>query len=127
MICSGILFAALVSQQVMLSPALPPAGESPWQRLHLLDETLRIPFGDDWGGETHFGFRFDRLDVGVFARAWAEGLCDRADCVNRGIHAGAEVKVNLAPSLDVGLEVGAYRGAPQRAGALILPRARLKF
>ena len=70
MICSGILFAALVSQQVMLSPALPPAGESPWQRLHLLDETLRIPFGDDWGGETHFGFRFDRLDVGVFARAW---------------------------------------------------------
>jgi hypothetical protein len=123
----GILVAALLSQQVTLSPPSAPIEEGPPARLHLLEETLRIPFGEDWGGETHLGFRFDRLDVGLFARAWSEAPCLRPDCADRGVHAGAEVKVNLGPALDVGLDVGAYRGSTQRTGTLILPRARLKF
>jgi hypothetical protein len=40
---------------------------------------------------------------------------------------GAEVKVNVTPALDVGLELGAGRNATQRGGSMILPRLRLKF
>jgi hypothetical protein len=122
-----LLCAAIVAQQLTLAPAPPPVGAD-WlgKRLHLLDESLRDPF-QDWGGETHYFVRFNRLDVGVFARAWAESICDRPDCAERGVHAGAEAKVNVTPALDVGLDVGAARGATQRTGSMTLMRLRLKF
>src|SRR2546423_806389 len=124
---AALLCAAVVGQQLMLAPT-PPVAEPDWLgRLHLLHESLRVPFGEDWGGETHYFLRFNRLDVGVFARAWAETICDRPDCIGRGVYGGAEVKVNVTPSLDVGLDVGGARGATQRAGSMILPRLRLKF
>ena len=122
------LSAVILAQQLTLPPASPLlATESPWSRLHLLEESLRVPYGDDWGGEVHYYFRFNRLDVGAFARAWSEAICDRPDCVGRAVQAGAEVKVNVTPALDVGLDVGGARGATQRTGSIILPRLRLKF
>jgi hypothetical protein len=122
------LTAVILAQQLTLPPAPPLLGaESPWTKLHLLEESLRVPYGDDWGGEVHYYFRFNRLDVGAFARAWSEAICDRPDCVGRAVQAGAEVKVNVTPVLDVGLDVGGARGATQRTGSIILPRLRLKF
>ena len=124
---AALFWAAVVTQQLMLAPTPPLVGPDWPGRLHLLDESLRVPFGEDWGGETHYFVRFNRLDVGIFARAWSEAICDRPDCVGRGLHAGAEVKVNVTPALDVGLDVGGARGATQRTGSMILPRLRLKF
>ncbi len=51
----------------MVLAALPGATLAAGQ-LTLLNETLRVPFGEDSGGETHYFVRFNRLDVGVFAR-----------------------------------------------------------
>jgi hypothetical protein len=113
------------AQDVTRAPA--PQADRAASRLHLLDETLRIPFGEDWGGETRFFARFKYLDVGVFARAWAETVCDRPDCGGRGVQAGAEIKANLTPALDVGLDLGVQRGSTERTGSVILPRLRMKF
>jgi hypothetical protein len=125
---AAVLCAVILAQQLTLPPAPPLRGaESPWARLHLLEESLHVPYGEDWGGEVHYYFRFNRLDVGAFARAWSEAICDRPDCVGRAVQAGAEVKVNVTPTLDVGLDVGGARGATQRTGSIILPRLRLKF
>ena len=128
MVVAALLGASLVAQQLTLAPT-PPAPQAEWfgARLHLLNETLRVPFGEDWGGETHYFLRFNRLDVGVFAKAWAEAICDRPDCPGRAVYGGAEVKVNVTPVLDVGLDVGAARSSTQRAGSMILPRLRMKF
>lgn len=121
-----LLWVAVGAQEVTRAPA-PPQADQAASRLHLLDETLRIPFGEDWGGETRFFARFKYLDVGVFARAWAESVCDRPDCGGRGVQAGAEIKTNVTPSLDVGLEVGVQRGSTERTGSIIMPRLRMKF
>jgi hypothetical protein len=128
MILAVLLGATLVAEQLTLPPAPPPA-RNDWaaSRLHLLDETLRVPFGEDWGGETHYFFRFNRLDVGVFARAWSDAVCDRPDCAGRAVFGGAEVKVNVTPTLDVGLDIGATRDGTQRTSSTILPHLRLKF
>ncbi len=114
------------AQQLTLPPAAPQADRPAW-RLHLLDETLRVPFAEDWGGETRLFSRFGRLDVGVFARAWAETVCDRPDCAGRAIHAGAQTNLNVTPALDVGFDFGVHRGASERTGSLVLSRVRLKF
>jgi len=111
----------------MALPAAPPQADQPRWRLHLLDETLRVPFGEDWGGETRFFARFGSLDIGVFARAWSETVCDRPDCAGRAVQVGAEAKVNVTPALDVGLELGAQRGSTERTGSIIMPRLRMKF
>jgi hypothetical protein len=128
MILAALLGAAVLVQQLTLAPT-PPPPRADWfgARLHLLEDSLRVPFGEDWGGDTHYFIRFNRLDVGVFARAWSEAICDRPDCPGRAVHAGAEVKVNVTPALDVGLDVGAARNSTQRTGSMILPRLRLKF
>lgn len=126
MLLHVLFWVAAGVQQLSLTPTLPQADRT-LSRLHLLEETLRVPFGGDWGGETHVFARFKNLDVGVFARAWSESVCDRPDCAGRGVHAGAEVKVNVTPAMDVGLDVGVHRGATERTGSLILPRLRLKF
>jgi len=125
---AAFLGAAVFAQQLTLTPT-PPPPRADWAgaRLHLLEETLRIPFGEDWGGETRAFARFGRLDVGVFARAWSEAVCDRPDCAGRAVQMGAEVKVNVTPALDVGLDLGVGRNATQRGGSMILPRLRLKF
>jgi hypothetical protein len=65
--------------------------------------------------------------VGIFAQAWSEAVCDRPDCAGRAVQAGAEVKVNVTPAHDVGLDLGAARNSTQRTGSIILPRLRLKF
>jgi hypothetical protein len=128
MIRAVLLGAILVGQQLMLSPVPPPVrADSFGAKLHLLEESLRVPFGEDWGGETHYFVRFGRLDVGAFARAWSESICDRPDCPGRALHAGAEVRVNVTPRLDVGLDVGAARSGTQRTGSMMLSRLRLKF
>ncbi len=125
---AALLGAALVAQQLTLAPAPPPIrADWPGARLHLLEEVLRVPFGEDWGGEVHYFVRFNRLDVGAFVRAWSEAICDRPDCPGRAVQGGAEVKVNVTPTLDVGLDLGPARNATQRAGSMILPRMRLKF
>lgn len=126
MLVQVLFWAAVGAQQLRLPPA-PPARDVPSRRLHLLDETLRVPFGEDWGGETRFFVRFGRLDVGAFARAWSELVCDRPDCPGRAVQVGGEVKLNVTPALDVGLDVGVQRNAIERSGALILPRLRMKF
>jgi len=122
-----LLFWATAGAQPLTLPAAPPRADQPAWRLHLLDETLRVPFGEDWGGETRLFTRFGALDVGVFARAWAETVCDRPDCAGRAIHAGAQTNLNVTPALDVGLDFGVHRGAAERTGSMVLSRLRLKF
>jgi hypothetical protein len=123
------LSAALFAQQLSLAPT-PPAPRSDWPgaRLHLLEESLRIPFGEDWGGEADYFLRFNRLDLGGFVRAWSQAVCDRPDCAGRSVQAGAAIRVKVAPALDVGVEVGALRdGTTQRTQPVVMPRLRLKF
>jgi hypothetical protein len=122
-------FAAVIVQQLTLAPSPPPVrGDWPGARLHLLEESLRVPFGEDWGGELHVFRRFNRLDVGGFVRAWSQQVCDRPDCPGRSLEGGAEVRVNVTPKLDVGLDVGALRdGVSRRSESTIMPRLRLKF
>ncbi|HXJ18710.1 MAG TPA: hypothetical protein VMT03_00645 [Polyangia bacterium] len=124
----ALLSAAVLVQQLAMAPT-PATVPTDWStRLHLLEETLRVPFGEDWGGETHYFMRFNRLDVGVFGRAWSQTVCDRPDCTGRSLSAGAEVKVDVTPALDVGLNAGAVRdGTTRGTGTIILPRLRLKF
>ena len=48
---TALLGTALVAQQLTLAPAPPPPrADWPGARLHLLNETLRVPFGEDWYG-----------------------------------------------------------------------------
>lgn len=130
---NGFWAAVVLAQQLTLAPVT-LAPESPalradrfGARLHLLEETLRVPFGEDWGGEMRYFVRYDRLSVGVFGRAWSEEVCDRADCRGRALQAGADLKISVTPTLDVGLDMSAVRSGRQRAGSMIGSRLRLKF
>lgn len=126
MIAHVLFWVVAAAPPLAVAPrATEPEGVA--SRLHLLDETLRVPFGDDWGGETHLFARFGHLDLGLFARAWSEAVCDRPDCAGRAVQAGAEVKMNLTPAFDVGFDFGVQRGSTERTGSLILPRLRAKF
>jgi hypothetical protein len=132
-ICCALsqLLAVLISQQLTLTPPVftpAPPPIDPVKRLHLLEETLRVPFGEDWGGETHIGLQLGSgIWIGTFVRAWAEAPCDRKDCPDRAVHAGAEVKVQMTPAVDLGVNAGAHRSSTQRTGSMILPRVRIKF
>jgi len=94
----------------------------------LFVDTLRVPFGADWGGET-FLYRpiNDRLSVGLFMRAWNEAICDRPSCQDRAVEGGVELRYQVKPGLDLGMGIGAQRGAGMRATPTVLPRVHLKF
>ncbi|MES1157655.1 MAG: hypothetical protein ABUL67_01020 [Haliangium ochraceum] len=99
--------------------ALPPG-------LRLLTESLRVPFGDDWGGEMRGSIEMDgRVSLGLFMKVWSEGVCDPHWCADRSIHMGADVRVRVTPRLD--LNLGYEQGKGPAAGRGPMLRARWKF
>lgn len=95
---------------------------------HLLVDTLRVPYGEDWGGDT-FLYRplNPRLAIGLTLRAWNEAICASPSCQDRAIEAGVELRYKVKPGLDLGVGVGAQRSAGVRPAPAVLPRLRLKF
>jgi hypothetical protein len=100
-------------------PRLPP---------HVFVETLRVPFGDDWGGETYLYTPLGhRLSFGLFMRGWNEAICDRLACAERTLESGVELRYQLRPGVDLGVGLGVQKGAGIRSAPAVLPRIHLKF
>ena len=94
-------------------------------RPHLFLETLRVPFGDDWGGETFMYTPLGRrLSLGLVLRAWNAGFCNHLTCIDRAIEAGVELRVRVKRGLDLGVGMGVQQGPAER---LVMPRLHLKF
>jgi hypothetical protein len=101
-----------------------PAGRPP----HLFIQTIRLPFGEDWGGEMFvFSPISRRLSVGLFMRAWNEATCSEPACPQRAIEGGVELRYRMTPGLDVGGSIGVQRGGNARGMPAVLPRIHLKF
>jgi hypothetical protein len=120
--------AAPAGSALELSP--PRLGEQDRSTLpfRLFVDTLRVPFGGDWGGETFLYTPInDRLSVGLFMRAWNEAICVSPSCQDRAVEAGVELRYQIKPGLDLGLGMGLQRGAGVRPAPSVLPRVHLKF
>ena len=120
--------AASASPDLALPESAPTLPDRALLPLHLLEETLRVPFGEDWGGET-FLYRLltPRLSLGLSMRAWSEAICDRPSCQERAIETGVELRYQVTPGLDVGVDMGVQRTGGARPVPAILPRVHLKF
>jgi hypothetical protein len=92
------------------------------RNLRLLHESLRVPFGDDWGGQIRGSLEFARrISVGAYMKSFADGVCDPHWCANRAVRAGVDVQIKVTPVFDVnvGYEAGVrgsylYRGPTLR-------------
>ena len=123
------LTAAVSSAVPDLKLAAPLAQERDGTTLshHLFSESLRVPFGDDWGGETFMYTPLGRrLSLGLLMRAWNAGFCNHLTCTDRALEAGLELRYRVKPGLDLGVGIGVQRaaGAP---GPAVLPRLHLNF
>jgi len=130
------LSLTMASALVVASPApdlmapAPGAGDAGQTALpfHLFNETLRVPFGGDWGGETFlFTDLGHRLSLGLFMRAWSEALCVTPSCDGRALEGGVELRYQVKPGVDIGVDVGAQRGGGVRSVPGVMPRVRVKF
>jgi|GEM_PF-6058643 len=119
-----------LGQPVPVVPRLPVAGDAAGGTLpfHLFTETLRVPFGGDWGGETFlYAPVGPRLSLGLFMRAWSEALCVSPSCEARALEAGVELRYQVKPGVDIGLDVSTQRSAGAAPTPTVLPRLRVKF
>ena len=116
-----------------LFPSLPPVPVTRGaggDRLpfHLFSETLRVPFGADWGGETFlYAPVAPRLSLGLFMRAWSEAPCVSPSCEARALEGGVELRYQVKPGVDIGLGVSTQRSAGTNPAPTVLPRLRVKF
>ena len=95
---------------------------------HLFIQTLRVPFGEDWGGEVFvYAPVARRLSVGVFMRAWNEATCTNPACPQRAIEGGVELRYRMKPGLELGGSIGVQRSGGARLPPAVLPRIHLKF
>jgi hypothetical protein len=95
---------------------------------HLFLESLRVPFGDDWGGETFMSTPLGRgLSLGLLMRAWNAGFCNHLTCTDRAVEAGVELRYRVKPGLDLGVGIGMQRAAGPQPVPTVMPRLRLRF
>ena len=119
---------AAPAPDLRLSAPLALARDETLLPAHLLIETLRAPFGDGWGGETHLHVPIaHRLSLGLFMRGWSEAICDRPACAERAVESGVELQYQLKPGLDLGVGMGVQKGSGARSAPAVLPRIHLKF
>jgi len=60
-------------------------------------------------------------------RAWNEAMCVNTSCQDRAVEAGVELRYQVRPGQDLGVGMGAQRGAGVRPAPTVLPRVHLKF
>ena len=95
--------------------------------LHLLIETLRVPFAADWGGEMRARIAMGgRLSFGAFMKAWSEGVCVPGhSCQELSIHSGVDTRFRVTPSFDLNLGYEIGRGPATGRGPML--RLRWNF
>jgi hypothetical protein len=111
-----------------LSPPLVEQTDRPVGPPRLFIQTLRVPFGEDWGGEMFAYIPISRrLSVGLFMQAWNEAICSEPACPQRAIEGGVELRYRMKPGLDLGGSIGVQRSGDARGTPAVLPRIHLKF
>ena len=101
---SFLMLAALTAAAPSTGPdlklraPLAPEQDGTLLRPHLFLETLRVPFGDDWGGETFMYTPLGRrLSLGLLMSAWNAGFCNHLTCTDRAIEGGVELRSATEP------------------------------
>ena len=125
---TALATASFAAPDLRLSAPLAEERDGTMLRPHLFIDTLRVPFGDDWGGETFLYTPLGhRLSLGLLMRAWNEAICDRLSCADRVIEAGVELRYQVKPGVDLGVGMGVQKGGGARSAPAVLPRIHLKF
>ena len=116
------------SLELTLPAAQAPARDETHLPWHLFSETLRGPFGQDWGGETFLYAPVGaRLSAGLFMRSWSEATCASPSCAERAMEAGVELRYQVKPGVQLGVGLGAQRSPGARPAPSVLPRVHLRF